>query len=100
MFLNLSWFFNHGFKFDNSVCNCSDDLVMLCLNINNIAIITVNPIKDGLFRGFSRMGGPFRSRLPKIHHTYHTMMKLGIFIFYLKEIQKRYKLDDTFLESY
>ena len=25
------WFFNHGFKFQNSVCNDCHDLTMLCL---------------------------------------------------------------------
>ena len=35
------WFFNHGFKFEYSVCNGCHDLSMLCLSISNIAIITV-----------------------------------------------------------
>ena len=35
------WFFNYGFKFQNSVCNGCHNLTMLNLNINNIAIITV-----------------------------------------------------------
>ena len=35
------WFFNHGFKFQESVCNCCKDLGMLCLNISDIVIITV-----------------------------------------------------------
>ena len=49
-----------------------------------------NPIQDGYFRGCSRMGGPF-SPLPKICHTYPTMMKLGTVIPYLKKVQKIYK---------
>ena len=35
------WFFNHGFKFQYSVCRGYHDWSMLCLNISNIAIITV-----------------------------------------------------------
>ena len=34
-------FFNNGFKFQDSVCNVCHDLMILCLNISNIAIITV-----------------------------------------------------------
>ena len=30
------WFFNHGFKFQDSVYNGSHDLTMLCLNISDI----------------------------------------------------------------
>ena len=36
------WFFNHGFRFQDSVCNGCHDLTILYLNISNIAIITVN----------------------------------------------------------
>ena len=36
--------FNHGFKFQDSVCNGCHDLTMLCLNISNIAIITVKGV--------------------------------------------------------
>ena len=40
-----------------------------------------NPIQHRLFRGFSRIGegggGAKRASLPKICHTYPTMMKLG-----------------------
>ena len=35
------WFFNHGFEFQDSVCNCCHDLTMLCVNIGDIAKITV-----------------------------------------------------------
>ena len=35
------WFFNHGFKFQDSIYNGCHDLMMLCLNISDIAIITV-----------------------------------------------------------
>ena len=33
-------FFNHGFEFQDSVCNGCHDLTMLSVNISNIAIIT------------------------------------------------------------
>ena len=33
------WFFNHGFKFQDYVCNDCHGLTMLCLNISNSAII-------------------------------------------------------------
>ena len=35
------WFFSHGFKFHDSVCNGCHDLAILYLNINDIAIISV-----------------------------------------------------------
>ena len=38
------WFFNHGFKFQNLVSNSCHDLTMLCLNLSDIAIITVKGI--------------------------------------------------------
>ena len=38
------WFFNHGFKFQNSVCNGCHDLTMLCVHISDIAIITVKNV--------------------------------------------------------
>ena len=38
------FFFNHGFKFEDYVCNCWDDLSMLCLNISDIAIMTVKNV--------------------------------------------------------
>ena len=38
------WFFNHGFKLQDSVCNGCHDLTMLSVNISNIAIITVKNI--------------------------------------------------------
>ena len=36
------YFFDLGFKFQDYVCNGCRDLLILYLNINNIAIITVN----------------------------------------------------------
>ena len=38
------WFFNHGFKFQDSICNVCHDLTMLSLNIRDIAIITVQNV--------------------------------------------------------
>ena len=38
------WYFNHGFKFQKLVCNDCHDLLMLRLNISDIAIITVKGI--------------------------------------------------------
>ena len=38
------WYFNHGFKFQNSVCNGCHDLTVLFLNLSDIAIITVKDI--------------------------------------------------------
>ena len=43
-------------------------------------------------------GGRKRTPLPKICHTYPTMMKLGSVIPYLKKIQKLYESRDTPLE--
>ena len=36
--------FNYGFKFQDSVCNGSHDLTMLCLDISDIAIIAVKAV--------------------------------------------------------
>ena len=37
-------FFNHGLKFQDSVCNVCHDLTMLSVNISDIAIITVKNV--------------------------------------------------------
>ena len=37
-------FFNHGFKFQYSVCNGCYDLSMMCINISDIAFITVKNV--------------------------------------------------------
>ena len=37
-------FFNHGFKFQNSVCNGCHDLAMLYLNFSSIVVITVKDV--------------------------------------------------------
>ena len=61
----------------------------------NISHTKFNPIHVGPFRGCSRMGeGGQKGPLPKIFHTYPTMMKLP----YLKKIQKIYESRDTLLE--
>ena len=57
-----------------------------------------NPIQDGLFRGCLRMWGPKKSPLPKIRHTYPTMMKLDTVVPYLKKIQKLYESRGTPLD--
>ena len=38
------WFFNHGFEFQDSVCNGCHDLTMLSVNISYIAIIAVKNV--------------------------------------------------------
>ena len=38
------FFFNHGFKFQDSVCNGCHDLPMLSINISDVAIITVKNV--------------------------------------------------------
>ena len=61
----------------------------------------VNPIQDGLFRGYSRIGwGPKRPALSRICHTYATTMKLGTVIPHLKKIQKIYESRDTPFKFY
>ena len=66
-----------------------------------------NLIQDGLFRGCSRMGifqgcsrmgWEKKTPLPKICHTYPTMLKLDTVITCLKKIQKIYESRDTPLE--
>ena len=38
------WFFNHGFKFKDSVCNGCHDLATLNINISDIDIITIRNV--------------------------------------------------------
>ena len=38
------WIFNRGLKFQDSVCNGCNDLTILCLNISDIAIMTVKNV--------------------------------------------------------
>ena len=42
-------FFNHGFKFRDSICNGCHDLTMLCLSINDTVIITVKDVDYHFF---------------------------------------------------
>ena len=60
-----------------------------------IASSLLNPIQDGHFRGCSWMEGSKKAPLPKICHTYPTMIKLGTVVPYLKKIQKIYESRDT-----
>ena len=50
-------------------------------------------------RGSGGGGGAKRPSLPKMCHTYPTMIKLGGVILYLKKIQKLYELGQTPLSS-
>ena len=52
----------------------------------------------GAAHGFGWRGGGGFNFLPKIGHTYPTMIKLGTVVPYLKKIQKIYKSRDTSLE--
>ena len=38
------WLFNHGFNFEDSVCNGCHDLKMLSVSLSNTAIITIENI--------------------------------------------------------
>ena len=38
------WFFNHEFKFQDSACNGCHDLMMLSLNISDIATVAVKGV--------------------------------------------------------
>ena len=37
-------FFNHGFKYQDSVCNSCNDFLVLCINISDIAIIAATVV--------------------------------------------------------
>ena len=52
----------------------------------------------GFFGDAHGYGGSEKAPLPKICHTYSTMMKRGTVVAYLKKIQKTYELRDTTLE--
>ena len=39
--ISYYWFFNHGFKCQDYLCNGCCDLEILCFNTNDIAIINV-----------------------------------------------------------
>ena len=53
--------------------------------------------RKGFFGAAHEWMGPF-CPLPKIRHTYPTMMKLGTIIPYLRKIQKMYHSHDASLE--
>ena len=50
------WFFNHGFKFQDYVCNGCHDLTMLSVNISDIAIITVKNADYHIIYNISKSG--------------------------------------------
>ena len=90
-------------KYLCSVCykcncrNCSKKFLQkVKYYVLKICALIVNPIQDGHFWGWSRMeGGKRPLPLPKICHTYPTVMKLGTVIPYLKKIQKIFESRDT-----
>ena len=58
-----------------------------------------NPIQHGIFGGCSQMGRRAnRPHIPKVCHTFPTMIKLGTLTPYPKKIQKIYESRDTLLE--
>ena len=60
--------------------------------------ISFNPIQDGNFRVCSRIAGGGQAKsppVPKIFHTYPTMMKIDTVIPYQKKIRKIYESRDT-----
>ena len=74
------------------------------MKTNYFIVFTLKIDRSTLFRmGFfgaahGLRGGAKRLPLPKICHTYPTVMKLGTVIPYPKEIQKIYESCDTPLE--
>ena len=58
-------------------------------------MISLTLFKMGIFGAGHGWGGPKRPPVPKICHTYPTMMKLGTVIPYLKKIHKIYESRDT-----
>ena len=79
----------------NQVLKFLNSFTSMPLRTNQLLI---NPIQDGLFRGYSRMGKEQKGPLPKICQTYPAMMKLFTVIPYQKKIQKLYESPDTPLE--
>ena len=51
--------------------------------------------RTGIFGAAHGWWGGQKAPLPKIFHTYPTMMKLGTVISYIKNIQKIYESRDT-----
>ena len=64
-------------QFHNSNCRYSWSIVNTLARMTFGRVLLFNPIQDGLL-----------AHLPKIRHTYPTMMKLGTVIPYLRKIQK------------
>ena len=50
----LYWFFHHGFKFQDSVCNGCHVFAMLCVNISNIAIMTIKTVDYCIIHNISK----------------------------------------------
>lgn len=73
------WFFNHGLKIQDSVCNGCHYLTMLCLNISDITITTA---KGVLFMALANLN-------QFIYQKILCMMIVGIYKMYMK--QKNYK---------
>ena len=42
--ISYNWCFNHGFNFQDFVCNEYHDLTISCLNLSDIAFITVKDV--------------------------------------------------------
>ena len=67
---------------------------------NWVPEMNLNHIQEGVFSGLVTYVGTKRFSLPKICHTYPTIMKLDTDIPYLKKIQKIYKSFDTSLHFF
>ena len=92
--------FRHKFKLKFHVtvyplCNCRNDTESTVSFIYYRANITL--FRMGLFRAAHGWVGK-KAPLPKICHTYPTMIKLGTVIPYLMKVQQIYESSDTFLK--
>ena len=75
-------------------------IIYSLFNLSNCELdnFSFNPIQDGLFWSCLRIWGRgFLAPVPKICHTYPTMMKFGTVVPYLRKIQRIYKSRDTSL---
>ena len=69
----------------------------ICSNKRPRRLLTL--FRMGFFGAARGWGvGAFLAPLPKVRHTYPTMMKLGTVKTYLRKIKKIYKSRETFLE--
>ena len=76
-----------SYVFLNLLFQYSEPSPLCRLEVTMILVeISINPIQDGCFGGCSWMGGAKRLPLPKICHTYPTMMKLGTVIPYVTHL--------------